>query len=98
MVFVHGDGPIDATHETFYRPAWEALARAGYASLSWNKPGLGGAPGNWLHQSMEDRAEETMAAIAWAKKLPDIDPARIGLWGASQAAGCCPRSPRACPS
>ncbi|GGS91904.1 hypothetical protein GCM10010156_57710 [Planobispora rosea] len=85
VVFVHGDGPIDATHDTFYRPAWEALARAGYASLSWNKPGLAGAPGNWLHQSMQDRAEETMAAIAWAKKLPDVDPARIGLWGASQA-------------
>ncbi|GIH78838.1 alpha/beta hydrolase family protein [Planobispora longispora] len=91
VVFVHGDGPIDATHETFYRPAWEALARAGYASLSWNKPGLGGAPGNWLHQSMEDRAEETMAAIAWAKKLPDIDPARIGLWGASQAGWVLPK-------
>ncbi|MFB9891199.1 alpha/beta hydrolase family protein [Planobispora takensis] len=91
VVFVHGDGPIDATHETFYRPAWEAFARAGYASLSWNKPGLAGAPGNWLHQSMEDRAQETMAAIAWAKRLPDIDPARIGLWGASQAGWVLPK-------
>ncbi|GIH97044.1 hypothetical protein Psi01_76740 [Planobispora siamensis] len=85
VVFVHGDGPVDATHDSFYRPAWEALARAGYASLSWNKPGLAGAPGNWLHQSMQDRAAETMAAIAWAKTRPDIDPERIGLWGASQA-------------
>ncbi|WP_307845577.1 serine aminopeptidase domain-containing protein [Planomonospora sp. ID67723] len=91
VVFVHGDGPIDATHETFYRPAWESLARAGYASLSWNKPGLNGAPGNWLHQSMEDRAEETADAIAWAKTRKDIDPDRIGLWGASQAGWVLPK-------
>jgi uncharacterized protein len=81
VVFVHGDGPMDATRETFYRPAWEAIAKAGYASLSWNKPGVQGAPGNWLRQSMQDRAQETLDAIAWAKTRPDIDPARIGLWG-----------------
>ncbi|MBG0815541.1 S9 family peptidase [Planomonospora sp. ID82291] len=91
VVFVHGDGPIDATHETFYRPAWEALAEAGYASLSWNKPGVGGAPGQWLHQSMDDRARETLDAIAWAKTRPDVDPARIGLWGASQAGWVMPK-------
>jgi dienelactone hydrolase len=91
VVFVHGDGPIDATHDTFYRPAWEAFARAGYASLSWNKPGVQGAPGNWLHQSMDERATETMAAIAWAKTRPDIDPDRIGLWGASQAGWVLPK-------
>ncbi|WP_454198907.1 alpha/beta hydrolase family protein [Nocardia sp. Marseille-Q1738] len=85
VVFVHGDGPVDATHDTFYRPLWEAFARAGFASLSWNKPGIGGAPGNWLDQTMHDRADETLAAIAWAKQQPGIDPQRIGLWGASQA-------------
>lgn len=85
VVFVHGDGPIDATHETFYRPMWEAFARAGYASLSWDKPGVGGAPGNWLHQTMADRARETLDAVAWARSRPEIDPERIGVWGASQA-------------
>ncbi|MFE3636494.1 alpha/beta hydrolase family protein [Streptomyces sp. NPDC059168] len=84
-VFVHGDGPIDATHETFYRPLWESFARAGYASLSFSKPGIGGSQGNWLDQSMKDRADETLAAVAWARDRPDIDGRRIGLWGASQA-------------
>lgn len=91
VVFVHGDGPIDATHESFYRPMWESLARAGYASLSWNKPGVGGAPGNWLDQTMDDRAAETLAAIAWARTRPGIDPGRIGLWGASQAGWVLPK-------
>ncbi|GAA2420072.1 CocE/NonD family hydrolase [Actinomadura vinacea] len=91
VVFVHGDGPIDATDKTFYRPIWEGFAKAGYASLSWNKPGVGGAPGNWLEQTMEDRAAETVAAVAWAKRRPAIDPRRIGLWGASQAGWVLPK-------
>ena len=68
VVFVHGDGPANATNDTFYRPLWEAFARAGYASLSWNKPGVDGAPGDWLDQSMDDRAREVEAAIAWARR------------------------------
>ncbi|MFD3431355.1 alpha/beta hydrolase family protein [Nocardia fluminea] len=91
VVFVHGDGPKDATGETFYRPMWESFAAAGYASLSWDKPGINAAPGDWLDQSMDDRAAETQAAISWARTRPDIDPARIGLWGASQAGWVLPK-------
>lgn len=98
VVFVHGDGPVDATHDGFYRPLWEAFARAGYASLSWNKPGVGGAPGNWLDQSMDDRAAETEAAITWARNRPDIDASRIGLWGASQAGWVAPKVAKRNPS
>ncbi len=91
VVFVHGDGPVDATHETFYRPLWESFARAGYASLSFDKPGVGGSEGDWLDQSMEDRAEETLAAVRWARGRPDVDGRRIGLWGASQAGWVLPK-------
>lgn len=84
VVFVHGDGPADATRDSFYEPIWESFAKAGYASLSWNKPGIDGAPGNWLDQSMHDRAAEAEAAIAWARQRDDIDPRRIGMWGISQ--------------
>ncbi|MER6478411.1 alpha/beta hydrolase family protein [Streptomyces filamentosus] len=91
IVYVHGDGPISATHDDGYKPMWEANAKAGYASLSWDKPGVAGAPGNWLDQSMDDRADETAAAIAWARARPDIDGDRIGLWGASQAGWVLPK-------
>ncbi|MFC7307144.1 alpha/beta hydrolase family protein [Streptomyces monticola] len=74
-----------------YRSLWEANAKAGYASLSWDKPGVAGAPGNWLDQSMDDRADEASAAIAWARARPDIDRDRIGLWGASQAGWVLPK-------
>ncbi|OUC92449.1 alpha/beta hydrolase family protein [Streptosporangium minutum] len=91
VVFVHGDGPIDATHDSFYRPLWESFAKAGYASLSLSKPGIGASEGSWLDQSMADRAGETLAAIAWARTRPDIDGRRIGLWGASQAGWVLPK-------
>ncbi|MEU2658292.1 alpha/beta hydrolase [Streptomyces sp. NPDC007325] len=91
VVYVHGDGPVDATHDDGYQPLWEANARAGYASLSWDKPGVAGAPGDWLDQTMDDRADETAAAIAWARARTDIDGDRIGLWGASQAGWVLPK-------
>ncbi|MEU0053342.1 CocE/NonD family hydrolase [Streptomyces sp. NPDC006309] len=91
VVFVHGDGPTDATHDTFYRPLWESFARAGYASLSFSKPGVAGSGGDWLEQSMADRARETLAAVAWARGRTDIDGRRIGLWGASQAGWVLPK-------
>ncbi|WP_026127683.1 alpha/beta hydrolase family protein [Nocardiopsis lucentensis] len=91
VVFVHGDGPVDATHDTFYRPLWEAFARAGYASLSLSKPGVGDSEGDWLDQSMDDRAEETLAAVSWGRARPDIDGHRVGLWGASQAGWVLPK-------
>ncbi|MFD3517466.1 alpha/beta hydrolase family protein [Streptomyces sp. NPDC058657] len=91
VVYVHGDGPVNATHDDGYKPLWEAHARAGYASLSWDKPGVDGAPGDWLGQSMDDRAAEVSAAVAWARARPDIDGDRIGLWGASQAGWVLPK-------
>jgi len=85
VLFVHGDGPVDATSDGFYRPIWEEVARAGYASLSWSKPGVGGSTGSWLDQSLADRAAEVAAVMDWAARQPGLDPDRIGLWGASQA-------------
>ncbi len=91
VVFVHGDGPINDTYDDGYKPLWEKFASKGYASLSLNKPGINSAPGNWLDQSMEDRAQEIRYAIDWARSLPMIDKQKIGLWGASQAGWVIPK-------
>lgn len=85
VVFVHGDGPINASYDGGYRPLWEKLAMAGYASLSLDKPGIGSSSGNWLDQTMDDRAQDVLTAIEWARAKPFVDQDRIGLWGASQA-------------
>ncbi len=91
VVFIHGDGHVDASYNDQYKPLWEKLAKQGYASLSWSKPGIGGSEGNWLSQTMDDRAKEANEVIKWAKTLPEIDKDRIGLWGASQAGWVIPK-------
>lgn len=91
VLFIHGDGPINASHDAGYKPLWERLAGLGYASLSLDKRGIGGSAGNWLDQSIDDRVEEAREAIAWARKQPNIDPDRIGVWGASQAGWVIPK-------
>lgn len=91
VLFIHGDGPINASHDDGYKPLWERLAGLGYACLSLNKRGIGGSEGSWLEQSMDDRVEEAREAIAWAKRHPLIDPDRIGVWGASQAGWVIPK-------
>ncbi|TXK03522.1 alpha/beta hydrolase [Microbacterium mitrae] len=85
VVMVHGDGPVDATQNGLYDPFFEGAAASGYATLSWSKPGVGGSDGDWLTQSLPDRAAEVSAAIDWAKAQPDVPTSTIVLWGASQA-------------
>ncbi|MDF2566284.1 MAG: hypothetical protein K0Q53_2688 [Massilibacillus sp.] len=91
VLFIHGDGAIDASHNDGYKPLWERLASLGYASLSLNKRGINGSEGNWLEQSMDDRVEEARQAIDWAKNQPMIDEKQIGVWGASQAGWVIPK-------
>lgn len=85
VLFIHGDGPVDASHNDGYKPLWERLASLGYASLSLNKRGINGSEGSWLDQSISDRVEEAAQAMAWARTQSFIDSERIGVWGASQA-------------
>lgn len=85
VVMVHGDGPVDATQNGLYDPFFEGAAASGYATLSWSKPGVGRSDGDWLTQSLPDRAAEVSAAIDWAKAQPDVPTSTIVLWGASQA-------------
>ncbi|MEU4562715.1 alpha/beta hydrolase [Actinoplanes sp. NPDC023936] len=91
VVMIHGDGPVEATHDGLYRPWFEAAADAGFATLSWSKPGVGGSTGDWLGQSMADRAAEASAAIDWARTQPGIPTGTLVLWGASQAGWVLPK-------
>lgn len=91
VVMVHGDGPVDATQGGLYSPWFEGAADAGFATLSWSKPGIGGSAGDWLSQSMSDRAEEVSAVIDWAEAQNDVPSGTIVLWGASQAGWVLPK-------
>jgi uncharacterized protein len=81
VAFVDGSGP--AERDSFDEEA-EALARAGFASLCWDKPGCGESGGDWRDQSLQDRAAEALAAVACLADQAGVDPARIALLGGSQ--------------
>lgn len=85
VVFVHGDGAMPYDTYGYYRPLWSRLAKQGIASFSWDKPGVGSSQGDWLKQSLDDRADEAIVAINMLKKRAEIAPNSIGLLGYSQA-------------
>ncbi|QQM33020.1 alpha/beta hydrolase (plasmid) [Martelella lutilitoris] len=63
VVLVHGDGAQDRTSEGGYAPLINAMLDRGIAVASWDKPGVGSSAGNWLQQTMEERADETRIAL-----------------------------------
>ena len=60
------------------------FARAGFACLFWDKPGVGRSTGDFNAQSLRDRAREALAAVRFLGGRNDIRRDRIGLWGHSQ--------------
>jgi hypothetical protein len=74
-----GDGACDDWGE------WpERLARCGAVVLTHDKPGCGGSPGNWLEQSLADRAQESLAALSVLRGHPAVAGRPVGLFGVSQ--------------
>ena len=54
------------------------------AVFYFNKRGVGKSTGNWKWGSIEQQAEDTLAAAEYLRSLPEIDPDNIGLIGHSQ--------------
>ena len=84
ILFVHGDGRANRTLFGIYLPIMERMLQAGYAVFSWDKPGSGESTGTISDfQPTQQNAQIVLDAIEVMKAHPDIDPDRIGLWGAS---------------
>ena len=82
VVLVHGSGPED---RDYVLPWAHFLVRHGLAVLGYDKRGVGGSSGDWNSASFDDLAGDAVAAVQYLKTRPDIDAARIGLMGISQA-------------
>lgn len=82
IILVHASGAED---REYLLPFARFLIRHGMAVLGYDKRGVGGSTGDWNQASFEDLASDVVAAFEYLKTRPDIDAARIGLLGWSQA-------------
>lgn len=96
VIFVHGDGETPADNFGYYQYIWDVLAENGIASMSWSKKGVGRSEGNWLQQSMDDRAEEVVSAINTIKNNKEHKFSTIGIIGFSQAGWVLPKITSIC--
>lgn len=97
VAIVHGDGPQDRWSNGGYLPLVNALLARGIGVYSWDKPGVGGSGGNWLAQTMSDRASEAAQAVNLLRQQPGLTTSRIGLLGFSQAGWVVPQASRIAP-
>ena len=87
VAFVHGSGPTQRS----YLPELQALlVRNGVAVLAYDKRGIGQSGGSYPGESPTADANDILArdaaaAARFLRSQPEIDPARLGLAGHSQA-------------
>ncbi|WP_414716239.1 alpha/beta hydrolase family protein, partial [Thalassospira sp. UBA1131] len=96
-LLVHGDGPQDRFAGDGYLPVINALLDRGIGIYSWDKAGVGESTGNWLSQSMNDRANEAVAAYDAIKTAYPDRGQKIGFIGFSQAGWVIPKASRMIP-
>jgi dipeptidyl aminopeptidase/acylaminoacyl peptidase len=93
IIMVHGSGAASRNGAVQFSPMIEIFLRNGYAVFSWDKPGSGESTGKWTDgRTITERAEILVDGINVLIEHPQIDPARIGLWGISQAGWVMPKA------
>jgi alpha-beta hydrolase superfamily lysophospholipase len=91
ILIVHGGVDTDVTVDPYYQEMRHAFRAAGIATVIWDKAGNGCSSGRYSSAlPLQERASETLAAIAMLKKRDDIDTHRIGLWALSQGGWVAP--------
>lgn len=78
MVLVHGSGPGERDK---YRTEAEAFARAGIATLTYDKRTVGYS---FTQRSYSLLADDADAAATLLRGRQEVDPAAVGLWGVSE--------------
>jgi uncharacterized protein len=87
-VMITGSGPHDRNESLMgHRPFLviaDHLTRNGVAVLRCDDRGVGGSTGDKMAATDEDLAEDVLAAVAFLKGRPEIDPKGIGVIGHSE--------------
>jgi pimeloyl-ACP methyl ester carboxylesterase len=82
VIFVHGSGAETRWGTSrFYA---DQFARAGIATLIFDKRGTGLSTGDWRYSTYEDLADDALAGIHLLASYDGIDPTKIGIRGLSE--------------
>ncbi|MGW5386539.1 alpha/beta hydrolase family protein [Nocardia sp. NPDC003963] len=84
VVLVHGSGDGRGDH---YEQVADAFARAGVVALRYAKRTEGYTP---AHRDYSLLADDALAGLAALRNRPEVDPARVGLWGLSEGGWVAP--------
>ena len=90
IVFVGAGGPADRTGDGLFASLWHEFARRGFASLAWDRPGVGSSTGDHDTQTFADRADELRAAVRFLRSRSDIQADRVGALGFDQGGTALP--------
>lgn len=87
-VLITGSGPQNRDEELFAHKPFlllaDTLTRAGYAVLRTDDRGVGGTGGDLNVADYDLLADDVEAGVDYLRSRPDIDPARVGLFGHSE--------------
>jgi hypothetical protein len=85
VVMIHGSGNAGRNSPAF-GDLMNVFLMNGFAVLRYDKRGVGSSTGDWRTARIADLAADALAAVAFLRECPSIDPTRIGLLGFSQGA------------
>lgn len=91
VVIVPGSGRTDIVAGQWFRTMRSRFTAQGLACLVWDKAGCGKSEGVFDdNQTVQNSADEVVAAIAEARSRNIPGSEHIGLWGISRAGWICP--------
>ncbi|MGR3763180.1 alpha/beta hydrolase [Rossellomorea sp. NS-SX7] len=90
IIMVHGSGPVDRDSNAkrmpmnIFKELSAVAAEEGFASLRYDKRGVGASGGDYHAAGVYDLVDDLQAVIDFAKQQPEIDRERIILLGHSE--------------
>jgi uncharacterized protein len=90
VVMVHGSGPTDRDSNAkgmpmnIFKELSEVVAREGFASIRYDKRGVGASKGDFYETGVQDLIDDTQVVLEFAKNHPKIDEESVILLGHSE--------------
>jgi uncharacterized protein len=90
IVMVHGSGPTDRDSNAkgmpmnIFKELSETVAAEGFASIRYDKRGVGASEGDFYETGVQDLIDDAQAVLEFAKRHPNIDSENVILLGHSE--------------